>query len=108
MTNERKEELQRQCSKFRNDLIDLLYSIQTGHPGGSLSCTEILTSLYFEIMNVNPEDPEMEGRDHLILSKGHAAPMLYLVLAGEMLFPQGGVKDPAPDGQHASGPSLRT
>ena len=86
MTNERKEELQRQCSKFRNDLIDLLHSIQTGHPGGSLSCTEILTSLYFEIMNVNPEDPEMEGRDHLILSKGHAAPMLYLVLAEKGFF----------------------
>ena len=88
MTNERKEELQRQCSKFRNDLIDLLYSIQTGHPGGSLSCTEILTSLYFEIMNVNPEDPEMEGRDHLILSKGHAAPMLYLELAEKGFFPK--------------------
>ena len=88
MTNERKEELQRQCSKFRNDLIDLLHSIQTGHPGGSLSCTEILTSLYFEIMNVNPEDPEMEGRDHLILSKGHAAPMLYLVLAEKGFFPK--------------------
>ena len=86
MTNERKEELQRQCSKFRNDLIDLLHSIQTGHPGGSLSCTEILTSLYFEIMNVNPEDPEMEGKDHLILSKGHAAPMLYLVLAEKGFF----------------------
>lgn len=88
MTNERKEELQRQCSKFRNDLIDLLHSIQTGHPGGSLSCTEILTSLYFEIMNVNPENPEMEGRDHLILSKGHAAPMLYLVLAEKGFFPK--------------------
>ncbi len=86
MTNERKEELQRQCSKFRNDLIDLLHSIQTGHPGGSLSCTEILTSLYFEIMHVNPENPEMEGRDHLILSKGHAAPMLYLVLAEKGFF----------------------
>ena len=88
MTNERKEELQRQCSKFRNDLIDLLHSIQTGHPGGSLSCTEILTSLYFEIMHVNPENPEMEGRDHLILSKGHAAPMLYLVLAEKGFFPK--------------------
>ena len=88
MTNERKEELQRQCGKFRNDLIDLLYSIQTGHPGGSLSCTEILTSLYFEIMHVNPENPEMEGRDHLILSKGHAAPMLYLVLAEKGYFPK--------------------
>ena len=86
MTNERKEELQLQCSRFRNQLIDLLHSIQTGHPGGSLSCTELLTALYFEIMNVDPEHPDMEGRDHLVLSKGHAAPMLYLVLAEKGFF----------------------
>ena len=54
----------------------------------AVPCHEILTSLYFEIMNVNPEDPEMEGRDHLILSKGHAAPMLYLVLAEKGFFPK--------------------
>lgn len=88
MTNERKEELQRQCSVLRGDLIDLLHSIQTGHPGGSLSCTEILASLYFEIMNVDPKNPEMEGRDHLILSKGHAAPILYLILAEKGFFPK--------------------
>jgi len=88
MTNERKEELQKQCAKFRNELIELLYRIQTGHPGGSLSCTEILTTLYFEIMNVDPQTPEMEGRDHLILSKGHAAPMLYLILAERGFFPK--------------------
>ena len=76
MTNERKEELELLCSRFRNQLIDLLHSIQTGHPGGSLSCTELLTALYFEIMNVNPEHPDMEGRDRLVLAKGHAAPML--------------------------------
>ena len=108
MTNERKEELQRQCSKFRNDLIDLLYSIQTGHPGGSLSCTEILTSLYFEIMNVNPEDPEMEGKGPPDSVKKATRPHAVPGAGGERLFPQGGVKDPAPDGQHASGPSLRT
>ena len=93
MTNERKEEIQRQCSKFRNDLIDLLHSIQTGHPGGSLSCTEILTALYFEIMNVDPQNPAMEGRDHLVLSKGHAAPILYLVLAEKGFFPKEELKN---------------
>ena len=71
-----------------DEYFNALEITQTGHPGGSLSCTEILTSLYFEIMNVNPEDPEMEGRDHLILSKGHAAPMLYLVLAEKGFFPK--------------------
>lgn len=93
MTNERKEELQRLCGQFRNELIDLLHSIQTGHPGGSLSCTEILTALYFEIMNVDPKDPGMEGRDHLILSKGHAAPMLYLILAEKGFFPKEELKN---------------
>lgn len=88
MTNERKEELEGQCRKFRMELVDLLHSIQTGHPGGSLSCTELLTALYFEIMNVDPKNPGMEGRDHLILSKGHAAPMLYLVLAEKGFFPK--------------------
>lgn len=88
MTNERKEELQRQCREFREELMDLLHRIQTGHPGGSLSCTELLTALYFEIMKVDPDNPGMEGRDHLILSKGHAAPMLYLVLAEKGFFPK--------------------
>lgn len=93
MTNERKEELQAQCSRFRNQLVDLLHSIQTGHPGGSLSCTEILAALYFEIMNVDPEHPDMEGRDRLVLSKGHAAPMLYLALAEKGFFPREELKN---------------
>lgn len=93
MTNERKEELEGQCRKFRMELVDLLHSIQTGHPGGSLSCTELLTALYFEIMNVDPKNPGMEGRDHLILSKGHAAPMLYLVLAEKGFFPKEELKN---------------
>lgn len=88
MTEEKKNELENLCRKFRNDLIDLLFKIQTGHPGGSLSCTEILTVLYYEMMNIDPGNPEMENRDRLILSKGHAAPMLYLVLAELGYFPK--------------------
>ena len=75
MTNERKEELELLCSRFRNQLIDLLHSIQTGHPGGSLSCTELLTALYFEIMNVDPEHPDMEGRDRLVLIQRPRGPI---------------------------------
>ena len=74
MTEERKLELDNNCLQLRSDLIDLLHSIQTGHPGGSLSCTEILAALYYEIMNMDPENPNTEGRDRLIQSKGHAAP----------------------------------
>ena len=60
MREERKETLQKLCLAFRSKLIDLLYSIQTGHPGGSLSCTEILTALYYELMDVDPMNPEKD------------------------------------------------
>lgn len=88
MNNDRKVELQNLCLKFRNELVDLLHSIQTGHPGGSLSSMEIITTLYFEKMNIDPENPKMEGRDRLVLSKGHAAPALYLNLAERGYFPK--------------------
>ena len=73
--------------KLRQELLTILHKIQTGHPGGSLSCCEILYSLYFHIMNVDPANPNREDRDRLILSKGHAAPMLYLCLAHKGFFP---------------------
>lgn len=86
MTGERKQELEALCLQFRNDLVDLLHDIQTGHPGGSLSCCEIVTTLYQEIMNIDAQDPKKEDRDHFVLSKGHAAPMLYLNLAEKGYF----------------------
>lgn len=92
MREERKIELEALCLQFRNELVDLLHSIQTGHPGGSLSCTEIITTLYYEKMNSNPQNPKMEGRDIFVLSKGHAAPMLYLVLAHLGYFPKSELK----------------
>lgn len=88
MNNERKQELEALCLQFRNELVDILHDIQTGHPGGSLSCCEIVTTLYHEIMNVDPKNPKMEQRDRLILSKGHAAPILYLNLAALGYFPK--------------------
>lgn len=92
MTNERKQELQTLCLQFRNDLIDLLHNIQTGHPGGSLSCCEIITTLYQEILNIDPANPAKKDRDHFILSKGHATPMLYLNLAEKGYFPKSELK----------------
>ena len=80
-------DLNRLCAQMRNELIDVLYEKQTGHPGGSLSCCEILAALYFGVMNIDPQNPKMEDRDRLILSKGHAAPMLYLCLAHRGFFP---------------------
>lgn len=81
------EELNELCRQFRIDTIKLLHERQTGHPGGSLSVCEILAVLYFEIMNVRAEEPMWKERDRLALCKGHAAPMLYRVLAEKGFFP---------------------
>lgn len=75
------------CQKFRTDLIRQLHAVQTGHPGGSLSVCEILTTLFFEKAKVNPKFPRDPQRDRIILSKGHAAPMLYRILAELGFFP---------------------
>ncbi|MCL1941837.1 MAG: transketolase, partial [Synergistaceae bacterium] len=92
MDAERKKELESLCRKLRIELIEQLYKIQTGHPGGSLSAVEILVTLYFNVMSVRPEDPGWAERDRFILSKGHAAPMLYLVLAEKGFFPKDELK----------------
>ncbi len=85
---ESKANLERLCAKFRQDLIKLLHGIQTGHPGGSLSSAEILTTLYFEKLNVDAKKPKDANRDRFVLGKGHAAPMLYMILAEKGFFPQ--------------------
>ncbi len=76
------------CKQFRIDLINLLHKIQTGHPGGSLSAVEIVTILYNELMNIDPKNPAKPDRDIFILGKGHAAPILYMVLADRGFFPK--------------------
>lgn len=80
------QELNEIARKVRLDALRGIHAAGAGHPGGSLSVTDILVSLYFNVMNVDPEDPEMEGRDRLVLSKGHAAPALYAVLANRGFF----------------------
>ncbi len=92
LTSQREAELKSLCAKFRAELIQLLHSIQTGHPGGSLSAVEIVTALYFEKMNIDSKNPHMEGRDRFVLSKGHAAPILYMALAEKGFFPKEDLK----------------
>ncbi|MDR1179792.1 MAG: transketolase [Spirochaetales bacterium] len=87
LREDRKVFLRELCGKFRNTLIDILYKAQSGHPGGSLSATEIITALYFEKMNIDPKRPLWEERDRFILGKGHGAPMLYINLAERGFFP---------------------
>lgn len=86
MNSEKAKELSELCNQFRKDVLTVLHEKQTGHPGGSLSVCEILTALYFDRMNVNPANPSDPNRDRLVLCKGHAAPMLYRVLAEKGFF----------------------
>jgi len=86
LTSEQEGELVNLCKKFRKELIECLHVIGSGHPGGSLSATEIITTLYFNELKVNPKNPNDPDRDRFILSKGHAAPMLYLNLAEKGYF----------------------
>ena len=74
------------ANTIRQDIIKMLAESASGHPGGSLSAVEILTSLYFSEMNIDPEKPKWEDRDRFVLSKGHAAPLLYAVLAERGYF----------------------
>lgn len=88
MTEEKVLELEQLTNRFRNDLIDILHHIQTGHPGGSLSAAEIVTTLYFDKLNIDPKNPKKEGRDRFIMSKGHACPILYINMAEKGFFPK--------------------
>lgn len=82
------QELQGKAALVRQDIIREVYSAKSGHPGGSLSCADIMTALYFEVMNIDPADPAKEGRDKFVLSKGHAAPALYAAMAERGYFPK--------------------
>lgn len=86
MDTKEKLELQKIALKARMGILTGIHAAKAGHPGGSLSCTDILTYLYFKEMNINPKNPKMENRDRLVLSKGHAAPALYAVLAQRGYF----------------------
>lgn len=82
-----KKELQIVANEVRKGIIIGVYNAKSGHPGGSLSATECLVYLYFNEMNIDPQNPDMEDRDRFVLSKGHAAPGLYATLAARGYFP---------------------
>ncbi len=80
-------DLTKKTTNIRKNIIRMITQAQSGHPGGSLSAVEILTYLYFQEMNVDPADPKNPKRDRFVLSKGHAAPVLYATLAEKGFFP---------------------
>lgn len=76
------------ATTIRKDIVTMLTESASGHPGGSLSAADIVTALYFGEMNIDSKNPKMENRDRFVLSKGHAAPVLYAALAEKGYFPK--------------------
>ena len=87
------EKLRKIAKQARIDIIEEVYGANSGHPGSSLSCVDILTVLYFNEMNVDPQNPKMEDRDKLVLSKGHASPALYSILSQRGYFDRNELKE---------------
>ena len=87
MTASEKKQLQITACKVRMGIVESTHGAKAGHPGGSLSATEVFTYLYFKEMNIDPKNPKWEDRDRFVLSKGHTAPGLYSALANRGFFP---------------------
>ena len=85
---EKYKDLKTVANNMRINVIKMLSRAQSGHPGGSLSACEILATLYFKEMNIDPKNPHWEDRDRFVLSKGHGAPVLYAALAEKGYFPK--------------------
>jgi len=81
-------ELEAKARQLRRHIIQMIGKAGSGHPGGSLSAVEIVTALYFRVMRLDPKNPHWPDRDRFILSKGHAAPLLYAALAEKGFFPK--------------------
>ncbi len=87
------EQLKAKAKLVRRHIVEMTGAAASGHPGGSLSATEMLVALYFNLMQHNPQDPQWADRDRLVLSKGHASPALYAALAETGYFDPGTLKD---------------
>lgn len=88
MNAELKKELARAATEIRLGALEGIHAAKSGHPGGSLSVSDLLAYLYFYKMRVDPKNPEWEDRDRFVLSKGHTAPALYAALALKGFFPR--------------------
>lgn len=120
MENVKKAEiamLKAKAKELRKMLLTMIYQAQSGHPGGSLSCADIITTLYFYAMNYDPKNPKWEGRDRFVLSKGHVCPALYsaLIMKGVIdekylgtLRKQGSIFQGHPDMKRCSGIEIST
>lgn len=80
--------LEQKAKKIRADILKMLFTSRSGHPGGSLSCVEILMAIYYQTARIDPHDPLRADRDRIVLSKGHGCPALYAILADLGYFPR--------------------
>lgn len=112
-----KEILVSNSKEIRKNIIEMIYEAKSGHPGGALSCADIITYLYFEKMKVDVNEPQNGDRDRFVLSKGHAAPALYATLAQKGFFPKeelkslrkiGALLQGHPDAKHIPGVDVST
>ncbi len=85
-------EIENKAKEIRKDIIEQVYSANSGHPGGSLSIADIMAVLYFDELNIDEKNPKWEDRDRLILSKGHCSPALYGALAERGYFEKEALK----------------
>lgn len=88
LTQEQVTVMENHARSIRSEIVKMITEAKSGHPGGSLSAADILTTLYFAEMNVDPQNPQKADRDLFVLSKGHAAPVLYATLAEKGFFPK--------------------
>lgn len=108
MDEKQKLELKKEALKIRMAVIEGTYNAKSGHPGGSLSIADIMAYLYFHEMKVDPQNPDWEDRDRLVLSKGHTAPALYGALALRGFFPLDEIPTlRKPDSRLQGHPSMR-
>ncbi|MFI3174861.1 MAG: transketolase [Bacillota bacterium] len=96
-------ELKKTANEIRKGIVTGVFHAKSGHPGGSLSATELYTYLFFEEMNVDPKNPKMETRDRFVLSKGHTAPGYYSTLAHRGFFPVEDMKTLRKTGSYLQG-----
>jgi transketolase len=86
LSPEQRAALESTCKTMRKDILHMIYKAKAGHPGGSLSCVEIVAALYFYEMHIDPNNPALADRDRFILSKGHACPTVYSALGRRGYF----------------------
>lgn len=80
--------LEAQAKEIRKEIVTMIHTAQSGHPGGSLSAADLMTALYFDELNLDPQNPKWADRDRFVLSKGHVCPVLYTCLALRGYFPK--------------------